>query len=467
MWVAHQRKFENVTFDNGSFKDPSGRVFYLHGHVYRLINEDTFNFLNDFFKSEAFQNLKKSIVETEIVESPTDIPQFNGKILKHKKINGLTFCYEWTPDQFKSAALLTLDLQIQLLKNDMMLKDATPFNVLFENAHPIFIDLPSIVKYQDGGGWPAFNEFLENFFYPLLTYHHFGIDIGKLTLGHLGRMTLEEAYPLLKSKSIFNWTIWKYIRIPHYLKGKVVASKNLNKIETKTIIPKEIVLNNCKELKKTILELNFKAPKGHWEDYTQDRTYTSEDRNIKEEFIHSCLKNKPILKLGIDVGANTGEFSKVLSKYVEHVIAVESNINCCNEIYKNSLIDNLNISTCLMDFSQPTPSLGWANTERPSFLERYGKTDVILALAVIHHLRFSSNVPLDFIISLFAKISNKIIIEWVPLEDPMVKKLLERKENTYFDYTEDNFLKIFNSHFKPIHEIKLPQGRKLFYGEKY
>lgn len=454
-----QATLSSVKFDSGSFKDPSSRVFYFNQHVYRLINGEMLAVLENFYASKAFAKVKDDLVPTEIVDGPLDVPQFDGKVLRHKKIENRTFCYEWTPEQLKASAVLTLDLQMNLIKHGFTLKDATPFNILFENCRPLFIDIPSIIKHEAGTPWAAFNEYVENFFYPLLCAHYLGIDMGKLTLGAMGKLTLEETYALLHRQGYVDWKVWKYVRLPYFSRGKNKA------VEDQASTVEEIILK-CKELKKLIVSLKFGAQKEGADDSADALTYSVKDKNSKAEFIHSYLKNRPEFVRGIDVGAHTGEYAKILSKYARSVLAVESNIHSCNQIYKDSLINKLNIETCVMDFSRPTPAMGWAHLERPSFMERYQNADVLLALAVVHHLRFTHNVPLDFMFKQFSLLGKKIVVEWVPLTDPMLSSLLKGKLNHCPDYTEANFVQSLSRYYKIEKSMTLAQGRVLFAGER-
>ena len=92
----------------------------------------------------------------------------------------------------------------------------------------------------------------------------------------------------------------------------------------------------------------------------------------------------------------------------------------------------------ILDVANPSPGIGWANRERRSLLER-ADPDVILALALVHHLAISRNVPLPMLLDLFAEMAPWAIVEFVPKEDPMVRRLLATRRDVFPDYTLDGF----------------------------
>ncbi|MBK22834.1 MAG: hypothetical protein CME70_02420 [Halobacteriovorax sp.] len=446
-----------MKYDEGSFKDPSGRVFYLDGEVYRSADSETIKTLKEFFVSNSFEKIKSYLIETKFVSNP----EGDGEVLWHKKVSHFSYCYEWTPEQLKDAALATIEIQLALLEDGYTLKDATPFNICFISGQPKFIDLPSICKMEEGSAWSAFTEYLENFVYPLMAFEYLKIPVNKFTMSEMGKINMEEASALFQKFSFLKPGVLKYIRIPNYFRNKAQKDETVNTVDKQTKVPKSVIVNNCRGLKDFVsgLKLNFNST--HWVSYKETRTYSSDDKNQKAEFIRGYLKDANF-KTGLDIGANTGEYSKLLSEFCKDVVAVEYDQQCCDRIYQMTKEEKLPILPIQMNFSSPTPAMGWANVERKSFMERFESSDIVLALAVIHHLRITNNVPLDLVIKSFARLGKRMVIEWVPETDVMVKKLLERRENTYTDYTEEGFQNALKTYFKIEEVVELSQGRKLF-----
>jgi len=116
----------------------------------------------------------------------------------------------------------------------------------------------------------------------------------------------------------------------------------------------------------------------------------------------------------------------------------------------------------LLDLSNPSPNLGWESHERTSFIER-GPADVVLVLALIHHLTISNNVPLTKLALFFKKICKHLIIEFIPKTDSQVQRLLVSREDIFDDYTKDKFENEFSKFFKIEETINITDSERTFY----
>ncbi len=92
----------------------------------------------------------------------------------------------------------------------------------------------------------------------------------------------------------------------------------------------------------------------------------------------------------------------------------------------------------VIDLTNPSPSLGWQNRERMSLLER-GPADLVMALALVHHLAISNNVPLPMVAELFRVMSRSVIVEFVPKSDSQVRRLLASRADIFPSYTKQDF----------------------------
>jgi len=70
-----------------------------------------------------------------------------------------------------------------------------------------------------------------------------------------------------------------------------------------------------------------------------------------------------------------------------------------------------------------------------------------MALALIHHLAISNNVPLARIAEFYSILGSNLIIEFVPKNDSQVQKLLASREDIFANYDEKNFEKDFSYYF--------------------
>lgn len=90
--------------------------------------------------------------------------------------------------------------------------------------------------------------------------------------------------------------------------------------------------------------------------------------------------------------------------------------------------------------------IGWGNRERMSLEER-GTSDAVLALALVHHLAISNNLPFGKIAEFLQKLCNSLIIEFVPKGDSQVQRLLSTREGIFPDYNQDAFEAEFSRWF--------------------
>ena len=115
-----------------------------------------------------------------------------------------------------------------------------------------------------------------------------------------------------------------------------------------------------------------------------------------------------------------------------------------------------------MDLANPSPNIGWQNMERDSFLTR-GPADLVFALALIHHLAISNNVPLELISEFFSKNCKNLIIEFVPKIDSQVKRLLSTREDIFLEYDYEHFEKEFKKFFTIVEKKEIKDSKRIIY----
>ena len=125
-------------------------------------------------------------------------------------------------------------------------------------------------------------------------------------------------------------------------------------------------------------------------------------------------------------------------------------------MYRRLKKEPKSIIPMVVDVANPCPGIGYMNAERPAFLDR-AKPDCVLALAVIHHLLVGANLPLAAIRDLFATLAQKhLVLEFVPTDDVMFRKLIEFRVNLFDSVTLEHCLAVFSEKFalvrqEPIH----------------
>ena len=242
----------------------------------------------------------------------------------------------------------------------------------------------------------------------------------------------------------------------------------MTQVKKNTKISKKFTSNTLQSIVESlagaVFKLQWKLPFTEWGNYYENTNYSYEAAIAKKELVDSMLAaiGKP-LHIVQDLGANTGEFSYIAAKYADVVVsqdvdpvAVERNY-CTQRDGKT-----VNIIPLLQNLFSPSPAIGFGNCERYSFVER-GRCDVILALALVHHLAISNNTPLAMVASLFAQLGNYLIIEFVPKSDSQVKRLLETRKDIFPNYTQEDFEVVFREYFSIEKKEMVPGTERTMY----
>jgi len=442
-----------------SFKDPAARVFCLEGEAGYIFRELSPSYL------PHYNQFKSSGLAAELIKKNWLVPfeeisgENNVVILKAKKVHFVAYPYEWTFNQWKDAALLTLKIQYQALKHGMILKDATPFNIVFDGARPLFIDLSSFEIYKEGEPWKAFKQFSENFYIPLLLVKYFDAAGNDIYLNNSNGITIGRGLSLLPAKAYFNFNTLFFLALPgrirKQLDGKQQAKTSGNITLKKSIQFADQLFAAVNKLKQSTLQTK-------WNDYYDkniDAAYLKEKEQVVKDWIVNGSSDKTL----IDFGCNTGNFSKLVAAHVRSVIAFDEDMRSADELYlycKEKKI--LNIFPFTANLSQPTPAVGWNNREQASLKERL-LGDVGLALALIHHLAISNHIRFEMMADFFAATCRELIIEFVPKEDAKVQLLLSSREDIFDWYTPELFRQAFLPQFSLVKEHRFSNNRVLFH----
>ena len=427
--------------DNASFKDNHGNVYHHENKIFRAITFSGKESFEDLVANNIIEESIKNnfLIETSIIDDKNFLNLNYSYLVEHKKIPFLSYPYEWSFDQLKTAALHHLNFQIFLLEKNFTLKDASAFNIQFFANSPIFIDLLSIQLMKKDEYWLGHNQFCDEFLNPLLLTFFKKTPFNALYRGNLNGISTENLNNLLSLKDKTNFFVFLNI----FLKSKLqknYSEKNLINLKHRKF-SKISYLYILKNFKNFIEKINLDKKKTTWSDYSLNNTYSSNQFNQKKNIIIEFVKkNSP--KFLLDIGCNDGVYSELACKNgADYVVGIDSDYLSVNKAFQRSKKNKLNFLPLLVDFANPTPRLGWRQIERSSFIDRCN-FDSIIALAVIHHLVIGKNLPLNEVIDVFMQISKNGIIEFVPKEDETVKYMLALREDIFFDYNIENFEKI-------------------------
>lgn len=441
-----------------SYRDTSGFVFKQNGIVYRYVHPRYKTQYNQLISSGLYDELvkrKQLITHQELTD--TESFGFNeGSILLPEQIPFISYPYEWSFDMWKDAALLTLQLASASLQKGMILKDATPFNIQFYKGKPIFIDTLSFEHYEPGKPWVAYRQFCECFLAPMLLMHYNHPETGKLFAVYPNGIPMQLLVSLLPKRS--KWNVNTFLHV--HLQAKFSASQKSKAVAANNFSQKKLELL-LKGLESFVQKISVKKVKTTWDDYYTD-TILGDDYLKEKTSIVQSFCNFIDYKSVIDLGANDGHFS-LLFNDSKNVIATDADANCINGLYLTIKKENRqNILPLVNDLTTPSPAIGWNNAERESITSRL-KADLVLALALVHHLAIAGNVPLHLIAAWLQPMAAHLIIEFVPKDDEKVKQLLQHRTDIFDDYSLENFRTVFAEKYKIVREEKAGNTNRVLF----
>ena len=446
--------------ENSSFRDRSGFLFYYENEIYRIINFSYKKQYEKFMNSELYQKLEeKNLIITHSEIENLDIDCDYYKIIKPEKIPFISYPYEWSFSQLKDAALLTLRIQKAAMKYGMTLKDGSAFNIQFHNGHPIFIDTLSFEIYEEGQIWKPYKQFCQHFLAPLALISKKDVRLNLLSKTFIDGIPIDLAAKLLPKTTFGNFGLMAHIHA-HAKSQKHYEDKDA-KIKQKTL-SKRSFEGLIESLKSSIEKMTWNENNTEWGDYYSDTNYTEKSFEEKKQFISLAIDQvKP--KLVWDMGANTGVFSRLASTKGINTISYDIDPLGVEKNYLSSSQNSeQNILPLILDLTNPSSGIGWNHDERMSIIQR-GPADMVFALALVHHLAISNNVPLNKLAEFFSQISKFLIIEFVPKSDSQVKRLLLTRDDIFENYDEKNFEIEFSKFFKIINSKKILDSERTIY----
>jgi len=436
-------RYEKVS---SSFRDPSGFLFYDNGILYRQINQSYKDDYDHLMDSGLYNNLvdSKLLVPHVEVDIKPFVKEKGYKVIQPEMIPFISYPYEWSFSQLKHAALTTLQIQKKAMDFEMTLKDCSAYNIQFSNGKSILIDTLSFERYVEGEPWKPYRQFCSHFLAPLALMSHKDIRLNQLSRIYLDGIPLDLANKLLPMRTLAMFSLLSHIHL-HAKTQKHYESKQIKTKKQK--MPRRSLVGIIESLNSGIKKLKWNPEGTEWANYYSDTNYSQTAFQQKKQIVTKFLeKIKP--NSVWDLGANIGEFSRLASQMGINTISFDIDPAAVEKNYLESVKNNeVNILPLLLDLSNPSSGLGWANEERMSIFER-DNPDTILALALIHHLAITNNLPFEKIAELFSKICNSLIIEFVPKNDSQVQRLLVTREDIFSDYTQKDFEVEFSKYFK-------------------
>lgn len=455
-----------VTRHPASFRDPAGFIFESGGDLYRAVHPNAVADVEALFSSGLHDKLVKAglLVGHRRLVNSHDFPE-GWVVLQPDRLPVVSYACEWTDAQLHAAALLTLELQKQALRHGLTLKDASSFNVQFAGSRPVFIDLLSFTHSRDDGAWVGYRQFCEHFLGPLALRRY----IPGATAP--SQATLDGT-PLALAAALLPAATWLRpgLVLHLHLHARATArrpSAAATPASARTGTSGNFGLQLVESLTRTVQGLAPRRRSSAWSDYRTNNPYSSVAADAKLAFLLEAVARATPGR-AVDLGANDGHYARALAAHGVACTAVEVDSACAEAIHACSLASPQAglLNTLRVDLTNPTPSHGWAGTERASFTERL-RCDMSLSLALIHHLSIAHQVPFDAIASYLADLAPHAIVEYVPPDDPMALQLLAARTGVTDSYlatlSEAAFRDAFDARFECVARSESPEGGRILH----
>ncbi len=448
-----------------TFRDPAGYVEFTPNEILRHVYAEEGERALRFLRSQLAQEWQSS--GQMVAGAIEDAPQ-SGLLIRHPRLFFPSYPWEWSPAQWQAAAHLSLDLCREAVTAGFLLKDATPLNVLFDGPRPVFVDILSFDPREPANPiWLAQGQFVRTFLLPLLAHRYLGWPLAASQIYRDGYEPSQLAEALGPLRRLHPKLLWP-VTLPAWLdRGQSTNTKiqsSPRSLQRSPEFATEILQKNLRQLRKRIDGASAGVKLSRWSEYTCTAAhYSAEDHAKKKEFVGRVIEEaKPGTVL--DIGANTGTYSMLAASSGARVIALDTDLAAIDQLWMQASQNSRNIQPLVVNIARPTPALGWENSESMSFLNRAEQRfDLVLMLAVIHHLLLMDQIPLEQIAALAARLTRRhLLIEWIPQSDPMFQRMLRGRDELYSGLTAERMLAAFAAHFSVTKKCDLVNGRTLF-----
>ncbi len=360
----------NSPRDRGSFRDPDGYIVRQGDRVFRVVLPGAVERWRQFTLSALAADLKSAglLVDTREVASDSLDAEFQvpagSIVLEHERVPFVSYPYEWTFGMLRDAALLHLELLDRALQHNWLLKDATAYNVQFRGVTPLFIDVLSFARLQLGECWAGYNQFCRTMLYPLMLGAYKEIPFQPWL-----RAELEGIDPVIFNRMFRGFERWRsgvmtHVTAQAYLQRKFASTAHSVREQIRSVgMTAQMIARNVERLRKLLLRLRLPAQRTSWSDYS--RTHYSDDALAgKEAFVSETVAGRQFA-LAWDLGCNDGRFSRIVAGAARTVVAMDSDAGSIDRLYGELRKERrTNILPLLMNVANPSPSQGWACSQR-------------------------------------------------------------------------------------------------------
>ncbi len=445
-----------------TFRDPAGSLRIAGERAVRRVRTGNAAGALAFLQSPLALDWMRQgrLIETRFVSGA------DGEVtLEHPRVFFPSYPWEWPPAAWRSAAELTLDLCEALLERGLILKDATPLNVLFRGTQPVFVDVLSVdARDPESPLWLAYGQFVRTFLLPLAAYKYLGWPLSATIQKRDGYEPADLA-PHLSVWQRGREPFRSLVTLPLMLeRNGSHSAQTAAKVRQRPDVALAVLRRNLAGLRRYLRRLEPKRRTSQWSGYAERADhYRADDLLLKQRFVRNAVAAAQP-KHVLDLGANTGVYSRFAAECGADVAAWDTDVAATEENWRESRRLDAAVMPLVANAARPTPAVGWRNAESLALLDRArGRFDCVMMLGLIHHLLLSEQIPLCEIARLLRELTtNWAIVEWVPATDPRFVDLMRGRDALYSHLDEAQFGAAIEKHFTVMLRDALPNGRVMF-----
>jgi len=456
-----------------SFRDPDSAVFYSGNRVLRGLSPRAAADWDRLRATSFFPRLiaDRKVVATEPFDGTAPPSPRGGawaRVLEHERIPFISYPYEWPFTMLRDAAALHLEVLLAALDEGFSTKDGSAFNVQFIGAQPVFIDVGSFEPTT--GPWPGYRQFCRTFLFPLLIQAHLGIAFQPYLRGNIDGLLPADVAGMFGGRRKWKRGVLRNVVLHGALERRAQSgtadrpgSEEVKADLRSSGFGLELAKATARKLLKLVRRLDAPRRRSTWDDYRETCSYSDSDAAAKHTFVEQTLAYDHVHTV-LDLGANDGEYSLLAAGHADLVVAADADETVIDALYQRLCRDRVtNVLPLVVDLADPSPAIGWRNAERSSFADR-ARADVVLALALVHHLVIGANIPMAQVVEWLRSFDARVVVELPHPSDPMTLRLLANKPAGLFDdYGADAFERLLDAHFDVRSREELPCGTRTIY----